>query len=150
MVRSHPLQPFSERKAMSIKQVIVMRKDLNMRKGKMVAQGSHASVGAILLDRFFSFDGDKNLETEDLLSIPMDEELRQWIEGSFVKICVSVDSEQELDDIHQRALAANLRCCLITDNGTTEFNNVPTKTCLAIGPCESEKIDLITDQLKLL
>jgi len=26
------------------KQVIVMRKDLNMRKGKMIAQGAHASM----------------------------------------------------------------------------------------------------------
>lgn len=26
------------------KQVIVMRTDLNMRKGKMIAQGSHASI----------------------------------------------------------------------------------------------------------
>lgn len=35
--------------AMNTKQVIVMRKDLNMRKGKMVAQGAHASM-AVLLD----------------------------------------------------------------------------------------------------
>lgn len=33
---------------METKQVIVMRKDLNMRKGKMIAQGSHASMAVIL------------------------------------------------------------------------------------------------------
>ena len=32
----------------SVKQVVVMRRDLNMRKGKMVAQGAHASLGAFL------------------------------------------------------------------------------------------------------
>ena len=32
----------------TFKQVIVIRKDLNMRKGKMVAQGAHASMAAIL------------------------------------------------------------------------------------------------------
>ena len=31
-----------------IKQVIVMRRDLNMRKGKMVAQGAHASMAVLL------------------------------------------------------------------------------------------------------
>lgn len=30
------------------KQVIVMRKDLNMRKGKMIAQGAHASMKVLL------------------------------------------------------------------------------------------------------
>ena len=33
---------------MEHKQVIVLRKDLNMRKGKMVAQGARASMRAIL------------------------------------------------------------------------------------------------------
>lgn len=35
---------------MDAKQVIVMRKDLGMRKGKMIAQGAHAAMKA-LLDR---------------------------------------------------------------------------------------------------
>lgn len=35
-------------KPRNVKQVIVMRKDLNMRKGKMIAQGAHASVDALL------------------------------------------------------------------------------------------------------
>jgi PTH2 family peptidyl-tRNA hydrolase len=30
-----------------VKQVIIIRKDLNMRKGKMIAQGNHASMGVI-------------------------------------------------------------------------------------------------------
>ena len=38
---------------MNVKQVIVLRKDLNMRKGKMVAQGAHASM-KVFFDRFHS------------------------------------------------------------------------------------------------
>ena len=34
---------------MEHKQTIVLRKDLNMRKGKMIAQGAHASMRAILM-----------------------------------------------------------------------------------------------------
>ena len=36
---------------MQTKQVIVIRKDLNMRKGKMIAQGAHASM-KVILDEF--------------------------------------------------------------------------------------------------
>ena len=39
------------------KQVIVMRKDLGMRKGKMIAQGAHASL-KVLTDRRRSVDDD--------------------------------------------------------------------------------------------
>ena len=38
---------------MATKQVIVMRTDLNMRKGKMIAQGSHASLAFLTRNGFF-------------------------------------------------------------------------------------------------
>lgn len=117
-----------------MKQVIVLRKDLNMRKGKMVAQGAHASLGAIL----------KNCQLAD------SSDLREWLEGRFTKICVSVDSEEELLEIYQKARTAKLLCCLITDSGLTEFNNVPTKTAVGIGPGPEDKIDEITGDLQLL
>jgi len=40
------------------KQVIVLRKDLGMRKGKMVDQGAHASLGAILREGKLKTDND--------------------------------------------------------------------------------------------
>lgn len=63
---------------------------------------------------------------------------------------MSVDSEAELDEIFQKAVDANLYVGMIVDAGLTEFNGVPTKTCLAIGPEWSEDIDKITSHLKLL
>ena len=66
------------------------------------------------------------------------------------KICVGVDSEQELIDIYNKAKAVGIICSLITDAGLTQFNGTPTKTVVAIGPDESEKIDKITGGLKLL
>ncbi len=123
---------------MQTKQVIVMRTDTNpkMRKGKMVAQGSHASC---------SFLSKKIMSGEKLS--PVEE---HWLKNSFRKICLGVDSEEELVRIHSVATAAGLECHLITDNGATEFNGVPTKTCLAIGPDLDERIDPITQHLKLL
>ena len=79
------------------KQVIVVRKDLNMRKGKIAAQAAHASLKAIL--DLCHKDGDN-------LTLHMDDRLKPWITGLFKKICVSVNSEAELINIYQQALDA--------------------------------------------
>jgi PTH2 family peptidyl-tRNA hydrolase len=125
------------------KQVIVMRKDLNMRKGKMVSQGAHASMKAILDWSIYENDG---LLTE----LPKGSALESWINGLFTKICVSVDSEEELLDLYNKAMGAGLMVSMITDAGLTEFNGVHTKTCIAIGPDWADEIDPITNHLKLL
>jgi PTH2 family peptidyl-tRNA hydrolase len=119
------------------KQVIVMRKDLNMRKGKMVAQGAHASLKAVLDSGYIG-------------NLPPKSAIKHWFENGVTKICLSVDSERELLEIYSKAISAKLTCALITDAGLTEFDGVPTKTCCAIGPEWSEEIDRITGHLKLL
>lgn len=124
------------------KQVIVMRKDLGMRKGKMIAQGAHAAMAVLL-------DGAKASETE--LVIALDAAAYQWlVTGRFTKVCVGVDSEAALDDVIARARAAKLPCALITDAGKTEFHGVPTKTCCAVGPAWADEVDAITGALPLL
>ena len=82
--------------------------------------------------------------------INMSEAEELWIRGIFKKVCLKVDSEQELLDIHKKALEAGLVSYLITDAGLTEFNGVPTNTCIGIGPDYADKIDVITGHLKLL
>ena len=143
-----------------IKQVIVMRKDLNMRKGKMVAQGCHASM-ACLLNNMLMYDGHGKGKEEFLLG---QKDLKEkfgdktgqafwdYINGKcrFTKICVGVNSEQELLDVYQKAVAAKLPCSLIKDAGLTEFGGVPTLTCCGIGPAPADLIDAITGELTLL
>ena len=133
---------------MKTKQVIVIRKDLNMRKGKMVAQGAHASMAALLnkMNKVDSLD----LSAVDKQYIDLTPVLEDWMNGSFTKICVSVDSEDELISIYKKAVESNLMCSLIEDSGRTEFNGVPTYTAVAVGPGEIEDIDLITGSLALL
>lgn len=129
-----------------VKQVIVVRNDLNMRKGKMVAQGSHASTGVVL--EIMKHDWERSIRWS-----PTDRDraaVNAWLAGQFSKICVRVDSEEELMRVHAQALKANLPVYLVTDSGRTEFHGVPTRTCLAIGPCWSEDVDPITSGLKLL
>lgn len=114
-----------------MKQIIVMRDDLNMRKGKMVAQGAHASVAVVV----------KNL---------LDTRVREWLSESFTKVCVRVGSQDELEEIYAHALNVGLLAEYIVDNGLTEFNGVPTATCCAIGPDSPENLAPITGHLKLL
>lgn len=119
------------------KQIIVMRKDLNMRKGKMIAQGAHASLG-IFTRILKTVNPD---ETPDAITY--------WLETSFAKVCVYVKSEEELLEIYNK-VPKEIPKILITDSGKTEFNNVPTHTCIAIGPWWSDEINKITGELPLL
>lgn len=126
------------------KQLIVMRADLKMQRGKEIAQGAHASM-SFLAKRLSKPDPDF-----DKFDIVLTQVEQQWLyDGKFTKICVKVDSEQELDDIYTKACADGLEVHMITDSGLTVFRGVPTKTCLAIGPDWPEKIDPITQGLGL-
>ena len=102
-----------------------------MRTGKAIAQGAHASLAATL----------ENLD---------DPRVKKWLSGNFTKVAVYVESEKELFEVYHKAKNAGLITRLITDNGLTEFHNVPTNTCIAVGPDEHEKLQPITGHLKLL
>jgi PTH2 family peptidyl-tRNA hydrolase len=133
------------------KQVIVMRKDLNMRKGKLVAQGSHATMKD-LLSKFQSLD-QSIISRLNFLFRPrsiFSEDEKKYYFGTFKKICVYVQSEQQLDAVHELALKKGLVSHLIIDSGLTEFKNVATKTCCCIGPDDEDLIDFITGDLPLL
>lgn len=125
----------------ALKQVIVLRTDLNIGRGKMVAQGAHAS-GMFLVQRLMELASDYHAK------VPPEEML--WMMQGMTKICLAVDSEAELLDIAAKAKEAGLRTHLITDAGRTEFNGIPTKTSVAIGPNDAASIDAITRHLRLL
>lgn len=136
---------------MKSKQVIILRKDLNMRKGKMVAQGAHASMKVILdlMKSEISSDYSDNLEVRTL-DLPNESALKDWLNGIFTKVCVSVDSEEELVGIYELAKELSIPCSMIIDAGLTEFGGVPTKTAVAIGPDWEDRINELTRHLKLL
>lgn len=141
---------------MSTKQVIVVRKDLNMRKGKIAAQVAHASMGAVLSAmRTTTIVGPSHTETIRTLSLMDSNPMSEWLDGQFTKVVVYVNSEEELLDLHMRAsnkmsMTSVNYSCLITDSGKTEFNGVPTITCLAVGPDTAENVDRITGGLPLM
>lgn len=153
---------------MDVKQVIVFRKDLlkgpnSIRKGKFGAQVAHASVGALL--KCFSIDEVKpiqmgfigNTEPDQLeykysCSFMKGTILDSWLNGKFTKIVVGIDNEEELLKLQKEIEDSDyyIPNCLITDCGQTEFHDIPTITCLGIGPYDSKIIDKFTGNLSLL
>lgn len=157
----------AEARRESIRQYIVMRKDLGMRKGKMIAQGAHASM-KVLLDRsqlsnlheepILGPSGEDDYDRvfrevrnadPPLLTVTLTPAMQDWILGLFTKVCVYVKSEAELLEVYEKAKEAGLPCALIQDAGLTEFKE-PTYTCCAIGPEVHDKTFPITGHLKLL
>ena len=139
-----------------VKQVIVVRKDLNMRKGKIAAQVAHASM-KVLLDRmavnyyhYEQADGTQCGSEEWVLNIGCDSPMYQWLTGAFTKIVLYVESEDAITALANRCHFMAVPHAVITDAGRTEFHGEPTITCIAIGPDESDKIDEITGDLPLL
>jgi|TARA_B100002003_G_scaffold245604_1_gene273658 PTH2 family peptidyl-tRNA hydrolase len=111
------------------KQVILVREDLKLPKGKLAAQVSHASV-------------DTALKSEP-------EKVKAWKKDGGKKIVLKVDDEKELFKYKTLADDEGLETALIKDAGHTVVEP-GTITCLGIGPDEEEKIDRITGKLKMV
>ena len=112
-----------------LKQVIVVRNDLKLSKGKMSAQVSHASVEATLRS-------DKKL-------------VKKWRDSGMKKVILECKDKKELFSLKMKAEQLGLTSALITDAGKTEIKP-GTETCLGIGPDDEEKIDEVTGKLKMI
>ncbi|MBO9427965.1 aminoacyl-tRNA hydrolase [Sulfitobacter sp. R18_1] len=113
-----------------LRQVIVVRRDLKMTRGKESGQVGHAVLDSIV----------------PRLSDPV---VQEWYHNSQAKIIVSVDSEDELLAVAEKAVEAGIHTAKIIDEGRTMFNGVKTLTCVALGPAKRDELDPITGHLKL-
>lgn len=138
-----------------VKQILLYRRDLKMRKGKIGAQVAHASMAVFLRRRVKTDriavqlpsdpqDQWREAESASTLVVPMTEDMVYWVTKGVKKIVLSVDDEEALLTAHRLAEEAGLPCALIRDAGHTEFGGVPTYTAVAIGPAKDQAIDAIT------
>ena len=127
-----------------VKQVIVIRRDLRMRRGKEIAQGAHASSAWLVTAVADAVDARDGAAT-----VVLDAVARVWITSSWRKVTLQVQTEDELVALHDAAMARGLRAHLVRDSGKTEFGGVATLTALAIGPDLAAAIDEVTGELTL-
>ncbi len=131
-----------------VKQILVIRRDVGMRRGKEIAQGSHAAK-AFLLDRiekvnngFWPTSYNDPPTIWEILQMSPDE--RNWIEGKLTTtVVLQAKDLEELLEVKKLCEEAGLANYLITDAGLTEFTE-PTVTALGIGPDKDINIDAIT------
>jgi PTH2 family peptidyl-tRNA hydrolase len=114
---------------MLMKQVIAVRTDLDMGKGKIATQVAHASMAAF--------------------TKVTKETAEEWLRSGMKKVVVKVKGEKELLEIYRLAKKQKLPCELVSDAGRTQVEP-GTTTAVGIGPADEKKIDEITGKLKLL
>ena len=114
---------------MSYKQVILVRQDLKLPKGKLAVQVSHAVVGALVKSH--------------------KEDIKKWQDEGQKKVVLKVKDLDEILKYKKMAEEFGLVTCLIQDAGRTVLEP-GTVTCLGIGPDKEEKIDRVTASLKCL
>jgi PTH2 family peptidyl-tRNA hydrolase len=111
------------------KQVIAIREDLNMGRGKQIAQGAHAALTA----------AERADETER----------EMWRLTGQTKIVVGIEGSESLLKLYKKANNGGLPASLIRDEGRTELEP-ETRTAVAIGPAEADEVDEYTGDLDLL
>ncbi len=114
------------------KQVIVVRRDLDMGRGKVAVQVAHAAISAAEEAR------KRFTEWWDA-----------WLREGQCKVAVRVDSKEEILELERKSRELRLPFALITDRGLTQIEP-GTVTCLAIGPAPSSLVDTLTGGLNLL
>jgi len=114
------------------KQVIVVRRDLDMGKGKIAVQVAHASVSA-------AEEARKKFT----------EWWEAWLREGQCKVAVKVDSVDEILRLERRSKELRLPSALVSDRGLTQLEP-GTITCLGIGPAPSSLVDALTGNLDLL
>ena len=114
---------------MTYKQVIIVRSDLKMSKGKIAAQVAHAAVGAMRKSRKF--------------------DVESWNAEGGKKVVLKVGSLRKLNSVQRKAKASRIPHFLVRDAGLTQIKK-GTTTCLGIGPVREDKLNDLIKDLKLL
>lgn len=111
------------------KQVIIIRRDIDMGKGKLISHALHSAMGSMRL---------------------ADEQIvKKWESEGAKKVVLKIKDLKELSSIHKKLKEKKIPCYLVKDAGLTQLKS-GTVTALGIGPYEEKKIDKITGKLKLL
>ena len=145
------------------KQIIIVRKDLQMSIGKICSQVSHASM-AFLTNTIRNewaknttyFKGNE-YKTYYSVELTFDKDLfEQWIDGEFTKCVLKAKNKSQLLKAktlaEEMGMTENEDFFCIYDNCHTELtpeDNGRTLTCIGFKPMDSEVIDKIGKKYQL-
>ena len=115
-----------------IKQVIIVRTDIEMGKGKLAAQVGHAALSSYL----------KAVEIDKKIAAA-------WLNSGQKKIVLKAPSEEVLGKLFAAFEYKGIPCALVADAGMTQLPP-GTKTALGVGPWNGAEIDKLTAALSLL
>lgn len=117
-----------------LRMLFFVRTDLGMNKGKIAAQVGHAV-------QYLVYSQCMGVVTADFLN---------WISDDSTKICLKVNSEEELIKYFNLAKELEVSTTLVKDKGYTYFNGIETYTVVGWGPLKKETHEQYTKELKLL
>lgn len=145
------------------KQIIIVRKDLQMSIGKICSQVSHASMA--FLTNAIRNEWSKNTtyfkgneyKTYYSVELTFDKDLfEQWIDGEFTKCVLKAKNKSQLLKAktlaEEMGMTENEEFFCIYDNCHTELtpeDNGRTLTCIGFKPMDSEVIDKIGKKYQL-
>lgn len=118
-----------------LKQVIVVRGDLKMSRGKLAVQVAHASVSAVIECLLKGGEWESWLWT--------------WYRTGQKKVTLKVRDLNSMLQVYRKAVERGLPAFLVEDAGLTELEP-GTPTCVGIGPAPEDMVDKITGSLPLL
>jgi peptidyl-tRNA hydrolase, PTH2 family len=129
---------------MGTKQVIVIRKDLKLRRGKEIAHGAHASQMWLTERLTPVYDA----AVPRYAGIHLRAAEQEWLATGTRKVTCQIGSQDEMLKLAEAAESAGLTVYLTRDAGHTE---VPENTliAMAIGPDYEGLIDPLTGSLDL-
>ena len=123
----------------NVKQVIVVRKDLRLKRGKIASLAAHAAMQFII-------DNNES-ERPDELQVKLSQQEIQWLKSSSTKDIVGIDSHDALSSLVLRAELNGVNVYSVFDK-SCKPDEIPQLLCAAFGPDEEDQIAEIIGSLK--
>jgi len=115
-----------------VKQVIVVRSDINMKRSELASQVAAASI-KFLLENNEAVRGNQ-------MFVTLSDNETSWLTGSLSQEIVGVDSEEQLQSIMMRAEMMGIETHFALKGNTM--------TCVALGPDDSGVLERLIHRLK--
>lgn len=124
-----------------LKQVILLRRDMRLRRAEAAALSSKASMAFIV-------EGDES-DQSGTVKVTLSGIEAEWMLGTSTRIILGVTSEDAMRKLLLKAELQGVSTYEITGSSSGKVDEGVQLIAAALGPDDSDKLDLITGNLKL-